>query len=144
MNNSRRAPKRFGGKTPADVYTGAVFAPTVTPEEIESARAWIAELQRRQEQMRRTREARLDPVRIQILKDGLAALGIANENDRLSTALACYAREAIGDGLATFRAKMELGTLSAEPSKYGRYLGGTIRQLNIRMELELKSQLLLE
>jgi len=105
--------RRLRGKTPAETYANA----SPTPEAVQEARDWFDELQRRQEQARLTREARLDPVRRELLQVGLAELGIPDEEHRLEVALAGYSRDAIARGLATFRAKQELGTLppDAEP-----------------------------
>jgi hypothetical protein len=132
--------KRLGGLTPAQAYANA----KPTPEEIERARAWFRELQRRQERARLTREARRDPVRRELLRKGLEELGIPDPGGRLAVSLACYSRDAIVRGLAIFRAKLELGTVPAEEADYGRYLGGIIRHQDTRMELELTSQYLLE
>lgn len=130
--------KRLKGLSPAQAY-----AAKPTPEDIQRAREWLLELQRRQERARRTREARRDPVRLQLLKQGLTELGIADPNGSLVVALAGYAREAIARGLATFRTKKELGTLPPleEP---GRYLAGIIRNLDMRLEQQLLSIHLLQ
>jgi hypothetical protein len=131
--------KRLGGCSPAEAYLHA----RPTPEEIQEALAAFREEQRRQERARLTREARLDPIRIQLLTQGLTELEIPDPDRRLAIALACYGRDSIVRGLAIFRAKQELGTLplGADP---GRYLGGIIRQLHTRIELERISDLLLE
>lgn len=127
-----RPRKRLLGRTPAEAYANA----KPTPEEIEEARKWFRELQRRQERARLTREARRDPVRIRLLMQGLAELGIPDPDQRLTISLAYYAREAIARGLATFRAKQDLGTLPADAADHGSYLGGIIRNLHTRLELE--------
>jgi hypothetical protein len=110
---------------------------------MQDALAWFQELERQQERARLTRESRIDPVRVELLTQGLADLGISDPNRRLAIALAGYAREAIIHGLAIFRTKQELGTLpaTAEP---GRYLGGIIRQENTKLELERFSVHILE
>ena len=131
--------KRLGGRTPAQVYN----QDRPTPEEIKEALDWFQELARRQERARLTREARRDSVRLTLLTQGLEELGIPDPDRRIAVDLAIYAREAIARGLATFRAKQDLGTVppDAEPA---RYLGGIIRQLHIRLELEQTSSHLLE
>lgn len=126
-----RPRKRLLGRTPVEAYANA----KPTAEEIEEARKWFRELQRRQERARLTREARRDPVRIQLLMQGLAELGIPDPDQRLTISLAYYAREAIARGLATFRTKQELGTLPPGTDP-GAYLGGIIRNLHTRLELE--------
>lgn len=104
-----RPRERFAGLSPVQFYAWAQA--NLTPEQVQAAREWFAELQRRQDRFRRTREARRDPVRIQLLAQGLAELGIPDENRRLAIALAYYSRDAIIRGLATFAAKKEKGTL---------------------------------
>jgi transposase InsO family protein len=134
-----RPRKRLGGLSPAAAYE----ASSPTPEEIQGVREWFLEEQRRQERARRTREARQDPVRLQLLIQGLEELGIPDPDRRLAVSLASFAREAIARGLATFRTKKELGTLPADVDP-GRYLGGIIRNLNTRIELERFSTHVLE
>jgi transposase InsO family protein len=131
--------KRLKGKTPAEAYAEA----NVTPEEKARLQAWIQEQQRRQEAAQNTREARRDPARIELLKRSLEKLGISDPEGKLAVALACYSQNAITRGLATFKAKQELGTIpvGADP---GRYLGGIIRQLHTRLELEATSTELLQ
>ncbi len=134
-----RPRRRLGGRSPADVYRDR----TVEPEQLDEARRWIAELSRRADKARRTAEARADPVRRALLREGLERLGIDDPNGRLEVDLARYAEEAIVRGLATFAAKQEAGTVpnDAEP---GRYLGGIIRKLSERLELQVTADRLLE
>ena len=131
--------RKLKGLTPAETYTRS----KPTPEETKEALDWIHELQRRQERARATREARSDPVRLQLLTQGLAKLNIPDPDRRLAVALARYAPEAIADGLATFRSKLDLDTIPPD-ADHGRYLGGIIRNINTRMELERTSGYLLE
>ncbi|MBI3926972.1 MAG: hypothetical protein HY319_15660, partial [Armatimonadetes bacterium] len=131
--------KRFGGLTPAEFYAG--FRPT--EEQVEETKKWLRRLERRQEKMRLTRQASADPVRVEVLRRGLAELGISDPGDRLARRLARYGRDAIAWGLATYRAKLERETLP--PTDYPeRYLGGIIRNLDTRLELELLADYLLE
>jgi len=134
-----RPRKRLKGLSPAELY--ATVQPT--PEEIQQALDWYRKLARRQEKARLTREARRDPVRLELLRIGLEELGISDPERQIAVRLAGYSREAIARGLATFRAKQDMETIptDAEPA---RYLGGIIRQLNTRMELEQTSAYLLE
>lgn len=131
--------KRLGGRTPAQAYKDA----KPTPEDIKEAMASIRELLQRQERARLTREARLDPVRIQLLTQGLADLEIPDPDQSLTLAFASFSREAIVRGLAVFSAKKKMGTLHSVDD-HGRYLGGIIRQLHIQLELEYTSGSLLE
>jgi hypothetical protein len=121
----------LNGLSPAEFYKSA----RPTEEEIREAVLWFQQEQRRQERWRLTREGRRDPVRLELLAKGLAELGIADPERRIAVALAGYSREAIVRGLATFQAKQELGTLPPDADA-GRYLGGIIRQLDTRIELE--------
>lgn len=130
---------RLQGRTPAQVYAEA----RPTPEEIKEAMDWFHELARLQDRARLTREVRRDPVRIELLTQGLAELGIPDPERRVATDLAIYARDAIARGLATFHSKQALGTLPPDADP-GRYLGGIIRNLHTRMELETTSRHLLQ
>jgi hypothetical protein len=78
-----------------------------------------------------------------LLSQGLAELAIPDPDRRLSSALDGYDCEAITRGLATFRAKRERRTLPPD-ADHGRYLGGIIRQLHTRLELERISVCLFE
>ncbi len=131
--------KRLGGRSPRDAYRDD----RPTPEQIDEAKEYIIELQRRQELIRRTREARLDPVRLALLDQGLHDLDIPDPDRRTARSLAFFTVDAIIYGLATFAAKREAGTLpdGAEPRSY---LGGIIRNRQIQVELELTAKHLLE
>ena len=131
--------RRLKGRTPAQAYADA----RPTQQELHEARTWFEELHRRQEQARLTREARRDPVRKALLQQGLADLGILDPEHKLAVALACYGRDAIVRGLATLRAKLDLETAPPEADR-GRYLGGIIRNLHTRLEIEHISVRLLE
>lgn len=131
--------KRLQSLTPARAHTEA----GPTPEQIQAAKDWFLELQRRQQRAQLTREARRDPVRLAQLTQGLAELGIPDPEGQLAVALAYYGREAITRGLSTFQAKQALGTLP-DGADLGAYLGGIIRQLHTRLELERYSEYLLE
>jgi len=75
---------------------------------------YFREQHRRQERARLTRQARLDPVRLELLRQGLESLNIPDPKSLLSVALAGYGREAIVRGLATFSAKKLAGTLPTD------------------------------
>jgi hypothetical protein len=129
----------LGGRTPRDFYRET----KPTPEEIREVEDYLRELGRRQEQIRLTRAARLDPSRIALLAEGLARLGIPDPDGRIARQLAGYSRDAIVRGLATYAAKREAGTLPDGPDPH-RYLGGIIRNLHDRQELELTGKHLLD
>jgi hypothetical protein len=127
-----RPRKRFKGRTPAQVF----FEDGPTPEQVAKLKPWLEELLRRQDAIRLTREARLDPVRIGLLKKGLAELGIPDPDDRLAKGLACFSRDAIMRGLAIFGARRDQGTLPQESHLDGAYLGGIICNKHTQLELE--------
>ncbi len=126
---NHRPRRRLGGKTPAETYP----ATHPTPEQLANAKASILELRRREDLARRTRQQRADPVRLQILRENLLELGIDDPENRLATWLAGYAKDAILEGLAVFRAKREMATIPRDADP-GRYLGGIIRNTNERSE----------
>ena len=133
-----RPRRRLGGRSPIDVYRNE------RPDagQIENARRWITELKRRSDKARQTAEARADPVRRSLLREGLARLDIDDPGQKLEIELATYACEAIVRGLATYEAKAANGTVpDADP---GRYLGGIIRKLNDRLELQATADCLLD
>jgi hypothetical protein len=77
------------------------------------------------------------------LEQALADLGIDDPEHKLALAFAVYGLDAIQRGLATFRSLRDRGTLpsNADP---GRYLGGIIRNLDTRMDLERMAEHLLD
>ena len=127
-----RPRQRLKGRTPVQVF----FEDGPTPEQVAELKKWLEELLRRQDAIRLTREARLDPVRIGLLKKGLAELGIPDPDDRLAKGLACFSRDAIMRGLAIFEAKRDEGTLPQESHSDGAYLGGIISNKHTQLELE--------
>ena len=131
--------RRLGAKSPADYYRSR----KPTEDETQTAREWIAELRRRAELARRTRERRADPARITILAEALERLDIADTKNRLAIALARYGIEAILRGIAVFETKRKLDTLpqQADPA---RYLGGIIRNIDAKLEIEATAERLLD
>lgn len=134
---NRRPRRRFEGRCPAEVYQNS--APT--EEEVKEFHLWSRELERRQERARRTREARLDPVRIQLLEDSLRDLGL--EDAALAKSLACFSRESIVRGLGIFESRKKLDKIPSEADQQKSYLGGIIRNVDDRLELEYYSDSLL-
>jgi hypothetical protein len=131
--------KRLDGRSPRDVYRDD----RPTPEQIQEGKDCILELRRRQERIRRTREARLDPAILALLAAGLPELDIADTDGRIASSLAGYSRDAIVYGLAAFAAKRDLDAVPADAEPH-RYLGGIIRNCHIHLELEYTSRHLLE
>ena len=130
---------KLGGRSPQDEYR----QDRPTDAELQAAMARLAEIQRRAERARLTRAAQADPLRKAILTQGLADLGIADDDLRIASALARYNFDAIMRGLATFQAKQEQDTLPPDVLP-DRYLGGIIRNLDQRYELERTAHHLLE
>ena len=130
---------RLDGRSPADHYRKA----SPTDEQLEAARAWTAELRRRHELAQRTAARRADPVRRALLDEQIAKLGLDDPEGRLAVGLARYSIEAILRGLATFKTKLQMNTIPDDADR-GRYLGGIIRNLNLRTELDRTAQYLLE
>jgi transposase InsO family protein len=130
-----RPRRRLDDMSPADYY----FAAHPTPEEIAEARRYIGEQRRKQEAMRRTREERADPIKLEFLKQALSDLNIADPKHRLAIDLAYYSRDSIVDGVGIFQAKRRLGTIpdGADP---GRYLRGIIQKAYDQAELSLSAE----
>ena len=131
-------PRRvFGGKSAAEIYLDA----KPTADDLERAREHFADLCRRVERMRQSALARANPIRIAILEAAFAELGLADPKRHFATSFARYANDAITEGIAVFQAKKERGTLP--PNADVRYLGGIIRNIDTRDELQLTSDHLL-
>jgi len=131
--------ERLGGLSPAQHHHQA----RPTPEQIDAAKAHIAELRRRYELAQQTAERRADPIRRALLDEQLDKLGIPDPDGRIAVGLCRYSTDAIVRGLATFAAKREMGTVPADADP-ARYLGGIIRNLHDRTELDKTAQRLLE
>lgn len=126
--------KQLGNRSPADYYKSQV----PTDEENAEAQWWFTELQRRQEQMRRTREQRADQEKLAFLQDALASLGISDPKNTLAVSLAYYSRGAILAGVSILQAK--LLTETAPQGDLGRYLGGIIRNQHDQNEFSLTTE----
>jgi hypothetical protein len=129
---------KLGKKSPAQYYQDS----TPTAEQVETATQWFQELRRRQQLFRKTKAERADQAKLALLRQGLAELGIQDDDGRLAVNLAYYSRDSIVNGLAIFEAKRRLGTLPPKVDE-PRYLGGIIRNEDTRAELELEAELFL-
>ena len=98
-----------------------------TPEEIEAAREHLEELHRKQEKARLTRQARLDPVRREILDQFFDRLDLLDPDGNIRDAIAGFPLDSILAGLAIFEAKLERGTLPDGVD--ARYLLGIVRRI---------------
>ncbi|MBV8721805.1 MAG: hypothetical protein JO277_06630 [Candidatus Eremiobacteraeota bacterium] len=121
---------RLRGRTPAEEYSK--YRPT--QKELEAALAWLQELRRKQDAARATREARRDPVRLELLRKGLAECGIPDEDGKIAIRLAWYGTDAITYGLAVFLGMKQAGTLPLGADD--RYLGGIIRNRHEFLEAQ--------
>ena len=130
---------KLGGQSPAQAYDNS----NPTDEQIEASRRWILELRRRQILARESRERHADPVRLQVLREQLAALEIDDPQGQASSSLSGYSMGAIVRGIAVFRAKREMGTLPLECDPY-RYLAGVIANIESREALERTAHHLLK
>ncbi len=121
--NHRPRPKR-GGKTRAELYQEA----KPTPEDIERARAALDERRKIQEQADRTRRARQDPLVRALLDVAFVRLALLDPDGNIRAAIACYPRDAVLAGIATFEGKRAAGRLP--PGVDGRYLLGIVRNIS--------------
>ena len=135
MGRNGRPRKNLGNKSPIDHYLGS----EPSPEQEAEARRYIEEQRRKQEALRRTREERADPVKLEFLKQVLSELNIADPDHRLSLELAYYSRDSIVNGIGIFQAKSQLGTVPSDADP-GRYLRGIIRNAYDQAELEVAAE----
>ncbi len=136
---NHRPRRRLGGRSPANVYVNR----RATPEQVEQARQWLAELKRRAEQSRTTAERRTDPARRELIREALQRHGIDDPTANLELSIAGYGIEAILQGIATFDAKVACRTLPPDADP-GRYFAGIVRNTDTRLELERFADSLLE
>lgn len=124
-----------GGRSRVDLY-----AEGLTDEQIARARQELRELCRRQEQARRTLEARRRPEVLALLDDHFARLGLLDPQRHLRIALAGYPADAIVDGLWTFAAKRRANTLPDGVD--ARYLLGIVKNIAAKTEGEILAEML--
>ncbi len=117
-----------GGKTRAQLYREA----DPTPEEVEQARRRLLEIVRRQEQARRTREARQDPAVRKYLDDAFTRLELDDPEGHQRVAIARYSLDHVCEGVAVFEGKRRAGTLPDGVD--ARYLLGIVRNLALEDE----------
>lgn len=135
MGRNGRQRKNLGNKSPIDHYLGS----EPSAEQEAEARRYIEEQRRKQEAMRRTREERADPVKLEFIKQALSDLNIADPDHRIALDLAYYPRDSIADGIGIFQAKSQLGTVPSDADP-GRYLRGIIRNAYDQAELSLAAE----
>ncbi len=130
---------KLGGLSPALAYDNS----PPTEEQVDHAKRWILELRRREQLARQNREQRADPVRLQLLREQLAQLGIDDPQCQASLSLSGYSLGAILRGLSIFQAKKLMKSLPDECDHY-RYLAGIIRNTHTRETLERTAEHLLQ
>jgi transposase InsO family protein len=131
LGRNGRPRGKLGGQSPAQAYDSN----PPTEEQIQITKRWIGELRRREILARQSREQHADPVRLQLLREQLAALEIDDPQGQASLSLSGYSMGAILHGIAVFRSKREMGTLPRDCDPH-RYLGGIIRNTEAREALE--------
>ncbi len=103
-----------------------------TPEETAAARAALEERLRKQEKARLTRQARLDPIRREILDQFFERLGLLDPDGNIRDAIAGFPLDAILAGCAIFEAKHERGTLPEGVD--APYLLGIVKRIDMEDE----------
>jgi hypothetical protein len=124
---NRRPRLDRGGRSRIDLYNEPV-----TAEQIDAARAALAERRRKQELARATLEARQDPAVRALLDAAFERLALADPDPHLRTAIARYPLDVITNGIAIFTGKRLVGTLP--PRVDARYLLGIVRNLSDERE----------
>ena len=127
VNHRPRADR--GGKSRVELHLGTV----PTPDEIARAAAALKERVRRQEEARKTKAARQDPVMRQTIADAFARFGLADPEGHLLTTIAGYPLDAVVEAIAIFAARVRAGTLPSGAD--ARYLLGIARNLAHDWEL---------
>ena len=121
LNHRPRADRK--GSSRVQIYQ----TETPTPEQVEQARAALAERCKKQELAQTTLKARQDPVARSILDDAFARLSLDDPEGNIRSAIARYPLEAIVSGIATFEGKRAACTLPLGVD--GRYLLGIVRNI---------------
>ena len=103
------------------------FDDAPTPEEVEAAKQALRERQRKQDKARLTRQARLDPVRREVLDLAFDRLGLLDPEGNIRDAIAGFPLDDIIAGIAIFEAGHERGTLPDGVD--GRYLLGIVKRI---------------
>lgn len=124
-----------GGRSRVDLY-----AEDLTDEQIERARRELRELCDRQEQARRTREARRRPDVLALLDDHFARLALLDPQRHIRVAIAGYPKDAVVDGIWIFAAKRRANTLPEGVD--ARYLLGIVKNVAAQTEGEILAECL--
>jgi hypothetical protein len=132
---NHRPRKDRGGRSRTELYSDAP-----TDAQIESARREMRELCERQEQARRTLEARRRPEVLALLDDHFARLGLLDPKRHIRVAIAGYPKDAIVDGLWIFEAKRRANALPDGVD--ARYLLGIVKNVAAKTEGEILAECL--
>ena len=124
-----------GGRSRVELY-----GEEITDEQIEHARRELREVCHRQEQARRTLEARRRPEVLALLDDHFARLGLLDPQRHIRIAIAGYPKDAIVDGLWIFAGKRRANTLPEGVD--ARYLLGIVKNIAAKTEGEILAECL--
>jgi hypothetical protein len=124
-----------GGRSRFDLYSE-----DLTDEPIEHARRELREQCHRQEQARRTLEARRRPEVLALLDDHFARLELLDPHRHIRIAIAGYPKDAIVDGLWIFAGKRRANTLPEGVD--ARYLLGIVKNIAAKTEGEIIAEYL--
>lgn len=103
-----------------------------TPDEIQRAKQALDERVRKQNQARKTRNARLDPLVRRTLATTFARLGFSDPDGYLLAGIARYPIDAVVEGISIFEGKRRAGTLPSAAD--ARYLLGIVRNVSDERE----------
>jgi hypothetical protein len=126
LNHRPRADR--GKKSRVQLHLG----PTPTAEQVDAAKATLAERIRRQALARQTQAARQDPQVRALLTDAFVRLALVDPGGALLDGIARYPIDAVVEGIAIFEGKRRAGTLPDGAD--ARYLLGVVR--NVSQERE--------
>jgi hypothetical protein len=132
---NHRPRKDRDGRSRADLYADAPDT-----EQIELARRELRELAKRQEQARRTLEARRRPEVLALLDRYFERLALLDPERHIRIAIAGYPKDAIADGLLIFVAKRRANTLPDGAD--ARYLLGIVKNVAANTEGEILAETL--
>ena len=132
---NHRPRKARNGQSRVELYSH-----TVEPEQVEQARCELRELAERQEQARRTLEARRRPEVLALLDEYFARLELLDPQRHIRIAIAGYPKDAVADGLLIFDAKRRANTLPEGAD--ARYLLGIVKNVAAKTEGELLAETL--
>lgn len=132
---NHRPRKDRGGRSRVDLYSA-----TPSAEQIEQARHALRDLAERQEQARRTREARCRPEVLALLDDHFARLELLDPERHVRIAIAAYPLDAIISAISIFDAKRRAKRLPDGVD--ARYLLGIVKNVAAQTELELFAEIL--